>query len=1394
MKHLMKKRLLPLLLCGLATLSPVQSGAEDIDIYVGPSTSVNKNPKVLVIIENSSNWSRASQQWPGGLTQGQSEARALQTFISGAGLNVDIGLMEYATAGSGNAGGFIRKAVTILDTTNQTNFSNSLTTIFNNITDPNEKVNSTYGYGDLMWSAYNYFSGTSTVAPSSTVVSSKADSDGYTANYTTFKSPLSDSNACARNFVVFIGNNGQGAIGTDGAVNGNALVALGGSISPQLQYNNYTTTTTSAPTTLGYTSQCYSSLATCSTADYATQCVTGGAYGSCTCTNTTTTNLDTCSAGQQRYAVYGNTLTAGTTTTSGPTAQSPITNTGGVSSCYATSTAASSAVTAASDTGGFTCPAGSTSTSGNVTTTTTNSCAYALVSNTPSATATQNCAAPAGSPVLGSTTTATSSATTTACYGGISTGSPKWNTSGDNAGLTCPATSVVTAGNTTTTTTYTCTYGGALAASCAGSKNKVLVTQTATGSPSSVTSTPSFKYDVKQIVTPSIKTVTTSGGTTTQTLLGNTSLCYASSTDAAASTQFTTQCSSYNSGCTGGTPTASAGLCSPGARYLVTGNVLSTVVTPTGTTYTPTDGSYADEWARFMHQETITNAAISGPQIKQNVTTFTIDVYNAQQNAAYTALLQSMANAGGGQYFAAKNEQAILDALKKILAQIQSVNSTFASASLPVNATNRTQNANQVFIGMFRPDPDAKPRWFGNLKQYAIGRVNGSLDLVDSNNKPATNALTGFVDDCATSFWTTDSGNYWINLAIPINPDPSSNCATLAATALYSDAPDGPTVEKGAVAEVLRKGNDPSATTATYTFNRNMLTSSSSSNMLSTFNATSSGLSGLSTNNVVGFAQGKDVNNDTGSGGPTTTTTRPSIHGDVVHSRPLPINYGTAGVTVYYGANDGTYRAIDATTAGSLGKERWSYIAPEFYSKLQRQKDNLPLVSYPNVVALGLPNLPKDYFFDGSTGIYQNKDSSKVWIYPTQRRGGRMIYGFDVSTPSSNPILKWRHGCPNLTDDTGCTTGGSSYSAIGQTWSTPNVAFIRGFSTTTPILLVGGGYDNCEDQDVPNKTGCGSAKGRVIYVINADTGDIINSFTTLSSVAADVSFIDINNDGYVDYAYAADTGGNIYRIDFIDGPGSLVPLASSAWVMRRVAYTNSSGRKFLFTPGLFASGTTTYVALTSGDRERPLITNYPYTTPVVNRAYVYKDNLSITAAVSTNIGGIDLDGATMLNFTSPGGSTCSSASLLSTANALKNGWYLDLTANGTGEQGVTSSVIVAGMVTFSTNRPLPASAQSCGSVLGEARGYFVNLFNASGSIAAPNNASCGGDRSSIFAGGGLPPSPVIGIVPIDGQPTAVLIGAVQRDGTNSSPIKPSTIVPPITQVRTRTYKSINSDK
>jgi Tfp pilus tip-associated adhesin PilY1 len=777
---------------------------------------------------------------------------------------------------------------------------------------------------------------------------------------------------------------------------------------------------------------------------------------------------------------------------------------------------------------------------------------------------------------------------------------------------------------------------------------------------------------------------------------------------------------------------------------------------------TPLD-TWTDEWTKFLYNN--------------QIVTYVLDAYNAQQNAAYSASLQNAARMGGGAYIQVSSQAAINSALLQIFAEIKAVNSTFASASLPVNATNRAMSQNQVFIGMFRPDSNAKPRWFGNLKEYQLINNAGSIDLGDAAGLPAVNPLTGFVDACATSFWTSDSGPYWSNVSV--TPSPKGTCPTTSFDP-FSDAPDGSFVEKGGTAEVIRKGNNPPATNTTPTnaVNRTVYTLSNpaapATPALVAFTAASSGLAA----SLVDFTLGKDVNAEVSGRVAPSALTRPSLHGDVIHSRPLPLNYGgTTSTVVYYGANDGTLRAVDAAT----GKERWAFIAPEHYSKLQRLNDQSPLVKYPNQPAGVTPTpLPKDYFFDGSFGAFQNPDNTKVWIYPSMRRGGRMVYALDVTDPAT-PAYKWKVGCPNAANDTGCTTG---FTGIGQTWSMPSAAFIKGYSTTAPVVIFGGGYDTCEDADVAAPA-CTSPKGAAVYIVDASNGTLIKSFTTPTrSAAADAALIDVDGDGNVDYAFVVDTGGNIYRIDFVDGTLSYAPLASSLWTMQKVAYTTGASRKFLFSPALLFNSGKVYVALGSGDREHPLSSNYPYTTPVVNRFYVYKDDLSLTVT-ATNLD----DTTVMMDKTTDAG--CNDANALLPTSA-KKGWFMNLTG-GTqppaaalaGEQTVTSAVIAGGMVTFSTNRPIPSSAGSCSTVLGEARGYFVNVLTGSGAIAVAG--SCGGTRSGVFAGGGLPPSPVVGTLPIGGVQRTVVIGAIQKSGAGSSPIGSQWLQPPISRTRKGVY-------
>ncbi|MDO9602926.1 MAG: PilC/PilY family type IV pilus protein, partial [Rhodocyclaceae bacterium] len=640
---------------------------------------------------------------------------------------------------------------------------------------------------------------------------------------------------------------------------------------------------------------------------------------------------------------------------------------------------------------------------------------------------------------------------------------------------------------------------------------------------------------------------------------------------------------------------------------------------------------------------------------------------------------------------------------------------------------------------------------------------------------------TGFVNDCATSWWTTDSPKDPANLSLGyfwqdygVNPNPASKCASVTGAQIYSDAPDGPTVEKGAIAEVVRKDNNPATTDSnpTWTVNRTFLTTLSNTST----GAPAAGIASASALDTTqkNWLAGQDTQNEDAD--TNLTETRASLHGDVVHSRPLPVNYGDQ-VVVYYGANDGNFRAVHADT----GKELWTLVPYEFAQPgfVERLRTNEPLVSYPNVDMSITPTpRSKDYAWDGSIGLLAAYNDShaltKAWIYPTMRRGGKRIYALDVTTPTATPTIKWIVGCNR--DGSNCSAG---FDDIGQTWSTPNPAPVAGYNTEQ-VAFFGGGYDTCEDANTVSPA-CGAAKGRKVYAVDAGSGALLKALDTDRSVPADIALLDIDADGKADYGYAADTGGNLYRIDMVtrvvapDGAVGYTVRAPGAWTIRKIAATSGGGRKFLFAPALFpiAKDGRVYVAIGSGDREHPLQTHYPF-AGVTNRFYVYLDNLAVTSGDAISLDALS-DVTDDVGCESP----------LITATSMAKGWFMDLNQYGQGEQTVTSAIIAGGLIAFSTNRPIPPAAGTCGSALGEARGYWVSLLSGSGAINV--DGTCGGARSSPFVGGGLPPSPVIGTVPIGGTPRTVVIGAVQKGGGASTPISPQKITPSISPVRKRVY-------
>ena len=509
------------------------------------------------------------------------------------------------------------------------------------------------------------------------------------------------------------------------------------------------------------------------------------------------------------------------------------------------------------------------------------------------------------------------------------------------------------------------------------------------------------------------------------------------------------------------------------------------------------------------------------------------------------------------------------------------------------------------------------------------------------------------------------------------------------------------------------------------------------------------------------------------------TDVRASIHGDVLHSRPIVLNYSASSssnnVYVFYGGNDGMYRAIKGGQAATDGVEQWAFVPQEFFPKFQRMYNNSPQVLYPSTSS-GITPQPtaRDYTFDGPVGSYIHRDSTgavdKAILFISVRRGGRFIYALDVTSPTS-PKFLWKKS----STDTG-------FAELGQTWSQPIVAKIN--ANTNPVVIFGAGYDPAsEDTDIPAAT---DTQGRGIYVLDAFTGAWVwaggNSATigALSgvkhksisgmdfSLASDLQVIDRTLDGVADRIYAVDTGANVWRLDINDANPDNWGVYKIASLGQRLSTNKTAARKLLFSPDVVFGDTFDAIIVGTGDREHPLASSTA-TNAVANRFYMIKDpNIGTTGAALSLV---DTCGMTV-------GVSCSSffdASGGAAVPADASGWSVNLAA---GEKVVNGPLVTAGNVIFGTNQP--KTDTSCNANLGTARRYDVNYLTGLGA-GAFKDANGNVVSSEEAVGGGFLPSPVSGVVEIGGVPYLF---------TTDNPLNPGGVIPitvNVTQKRFRTY-------
>ena len=747
--------------------------------------------------------------------------------------------------------------------------------------------------------------------------------------------------------------------------------------------------------------------------------------------------------------------------------------------------------------------------------------------------------------------------------------------------------------------------------------------------------------------------------------------------------------------------------------------------------------NWSDEMARFMR-----NVDVSGKEDSQGIITHAVAVTKGPSDGDFPKLMNSIANYGGGNYYEARSADVLVESLIKIFNSMQAVNSVFASASLPVSVNARGTYDNQIFLGTFRPDADAKPRWRGNLKQYKFGLDSlDNLFLSDSTGASALTSSTGFIDPAAVSYWTTPS-TFWVN-------------QTLGTPPTISDSPDGEVVEKGAAAQRLREiyassQVDRNVYTCVACAANSVLGSSDATKFIDGNSAVSQALltgttSPTDRTQLINWVRGADNNSPSDEKGPGgDVAIRPSVHGDILHSRPAVLNFGgTTGIVVFYGGNDGMLHAINGNQTGTgAGNPLWSFVPQEVFGKLNRLRTNSPEVRLSTTASTTATT--RDYFVDGPIGVYQKivgGITTKAILYVTMRRGGGVLYAIEVTNPAA-PKFLWKK------DNTS-----TDMSKLGQTWSEPKVARIKGHpdgtSASTPVIIMGGGYDAVAEDAATSGT---TTMGNAVYVLDALTGTVLKAFTQHGgtsdtptnierSIAADVKLVDFNNDGLVDRAYAVDLGGQLYRIDFETAAGNL----KTNWTMYKVADLSagtSTGRKFFYPPDVVITNSFTALMLGSGDREKPLLS-----ATQDHFFQIFDRNLAAGAPVTATATATSTTTAKPIQW----------AALVAagdTPSAPTDGCYVTLAQ---GEKVVNAAASSGGDTYFGTNRPGSTSTGNiCSANLGIAKSYAMPLF-------------CVTPTSTVLKGGGLPPSPVTGIVNIR-------VETLNADGTTTTSTRQKSFV------------------
>ncbi|MCH5373075.1 MAG: hypothetical protein JJ992_03800, partial [Planctomycetes bacterium] len=387
-----------------------------------------------------------------------------------------------------------------------------------------------------------------------------------------------------------------------------------------------------------------------------------------------------------------------------------------------------------------------------------------------------------------------------------------------------------------------------------------------------------------------------------------------------------------------------------------------------------------------------------------NVRTFAIGFQLALSGKEDEAkrMLNQIAEAGDtGAMIESRDPDRLGDILDNVVSQILTPNTSFSAPSVTINAFNRTQNLNDLYMAVFATE--RKRKWEGNVKKYNILPTAQGTFIVDFSGENAIDEDEGF--------FLADSSSLWMKGAADGGLAPIGGAA--AQIPYYEPNPadlwDGRTIfvdSGGDLVQLreLKNINDVAATRQIFG-----LDGFPDGEVLDEADELVEWLYGIDKYDEYPPRVDEEGRRIDGNGDSTENPKR--LMGDPLHSRPSVVVYGRDNdkedAVVFITTNEGLLHAFDAKT----GVEKWAFAPRELLYRLNLLRDfvsETDLKDRRDSWFYGLDGTVRVLRIDRDrNGPIEPERGDKVFLYFGMRRGGSSYYALDVTYVDEAPKLMW---------------------------------------------------------------------------------------------------------------------------------------------------------------------------------------------------------------------------------------------------------------------------------------------------------------------------------------------------------------------------------------------------